>query len=255
MVTSPARGSRSEAGRALPVTLPGASARLLQDALERVPGLKLLSFKPGFAEGGDKGLPAAVVSEAKASPLQPSKGETVYVVLDTTILSTEGLAYIATLARGSTRQDAAQAAAMPNQPDAAEALTGSEERRWGALREGFLREWDSVSAGDLARLTGSKSANLAARAYAWRKAGKVFSVNDGTAERFPLFQIKEGQPRPVVAQVITALGRTLSSWELALWFTTPHPDLGEWRRPIDLIDEQPEAVTGAARSSAGEVVY
>jgi len=112
-----------------------------------------------------------------------------------------------------------------------------------------------VTAPELARLTGSLAGNPSARAYAWRKAGRIFSVNDGTAERFPLFQIEHRQPRPVIADVLRKLGEKMSRWELALWFTTPHPDLANWQRPVDLLDKNPKAVAQAATSSAAEVVY
>ena len=67
-----------------------------------------------------------------------------------------------------------------------------EARRWVEARAAFLAEHESVTAPELARLTGSRSVNPSARAHSWAKANRIFSVNDGTGERYPLFQLREG---------------------------------------------------------------
>ena len=58
-----------------------------------------------------------------------------------------------------------------------------EARRWAQARAAFLAEHESVTAPELARLTGSRSINPSARAHSWVRANRIFSVNDGTGER------------------------------------------------------------------------
>jgi hypothetical protein len=86
------------------------------------------------------------------------------------------------------------------------------------------------------------------------KANRIFSVNDGTAERYPLFQLREGQPLPQLAEILPMLRRKLSNWQIALWFTTPNAWVGGWRRPIDVLTESPSLVLDAAQHEVGEHV-
>ena len=129
-----------------------------------------------------------------------------------------------------------------------------EARRWADARAAFLADHESVTAPELARLTGSRSINPSARAHSWAKANRIFSVNDGTGERYPLFQLREGQPLPQLAEILPILKRKLSNWQIALWFTAPNAWVGDWRRPIDLLTDSPDVVIDAARHEVGEHV-
>jgi hypothetical protein len=82
----------------------------------------------------------------------------------------------------------------------------------------------------------------------------VFSVNDGSRERFPLFQLHEGQPIPAVANIIQLLRPKLSYWQIAFWFTTPNAWTGGWRAPCELLASEPERVVEAARHEVAERV-
>ena len=229
------------------VALRGPGARVVRRALQDAPGPKVIRITSAAPRGGTRADPTVSIGDARTLSLTPGRGRSVYVVLDAaTLTEADRLVVERIIGARSKAREASSGAA----PDGASA-----EERWRALRESFLAEFESVPATELARLTGSQSANPSARAYAWRKAGRVFSVNDGTGERFPLFQLHQGQPRPVVAEVIAALGGRLSPWELALWFATPHPDLGDFRRPVDLLGEVPAEVAVAARASAAAPVY
>jgi hypothetical protein len=129
-----------------------------------------------------------------------------------------------------------------------------EARRWAEARAAFLAEYESVTAPELARLTGSQSINPSARAHSWVKANRIFSVNDGTGERYPLFQLREGQPLPQFAEILPLLKRKLTNWQIALWFTSPNAWVGGWRRPIDALIGSPDVVIEAARHEVGEHV-
>ena len=140
------------------------------------------------------------------------------------------------------------------EPAASVDYRAHEARRWAEARAAFLAEHESVTAPELARLTGSRSINPSARAHSWVKANRIFSVNDGTGERYPLFQIQEGQPLPQLTEILPILKRKLSNWQIAMWFTAPNAWVGGWRRPIDVLTESPDVVIDAARHEVGEHV-
>ncbi|MCY7417798.1 MAG: hypothetical protein LH650_04750, partial [Chloroflexi bacterium] len=80
-------------------------------------------------------------------------------------------------------------------------------------------------------------------------------VPAGSGHRFPGFQFDgSGRPLPVIADVIGTLGAVLSGWELALWFTSPHPDLQD-QRPADVLRDAPDRVRGAAAFTAGQAEW
>ena len=122
-----------------------------------------------------------------------------------------------------------------------------EAERWLKMRSKFLEEYRSVTAPELAIFTASKAKNQSARAHDWVKAGRIFSVNDGAAERYPTFQIREGQPIPQLAEILKVLSGKLSSWQIAFWFTSPNAWTGSWRMPADILASEPGKVLEAAR--------
>lgn len=128
-------------------------------------------------------------------------------------------------------------------------------RRNATAREDLLRDFGALSSAEVAELAGSKASNKAALANRWKQEGRIFSVPFRSSVLFPAFQFDpEGQPRPVIAEVIASLKPTGSDWELALWFTAPTGWLAG-RRPVDLLDDDPAAVAEAARREAAELVY
>jgi hypothetical protein len=111
----------------------------------------------------------------------------------------------------------------------------------------LLREWGAWSAREVAERAGSGAANRSALASAWRATGRIVGVEWNGRTVFPAFQFApDGQPRPVIAQVLSQLRRAeLSDWQAALWFTSPTGWLDD-RPPVELLDEDPEAVVTAA---------
>lgn len=131
-----------------------------------------------------------------------------------------------------------------------------EIRRWKAIREKFLQDYRSVTAPELAELTGSRSRNPSSRAHEWLRAGKMFAVYDGRLARYPLFQIDQmnGTPRPQIKDAIAYLRKQLSDWQIAFWFVTANAWTGDWRCPVDLLETEPERVVEAARHEVEEQV-
>ena len=115
-------------------------------------------------------------------------------------------------------------------------------------------EFGLLSSIQVAELTGSTASNRAATANRLRNAGKAFTVEVEGAQRFPGFQFDDnGRPRPVIADVLAAVGDRLTGWELALWFTGSSDWLGG-ERPADVLDSDPELVVEAARRLADEIL-
>jgi hypothetical protein len=115
-------------------------------------------------------------------------------------------------------------------------------------------EFGLLSSGDVAELAGSTASNRAATANRWSSGHKVFTVDVDGTQRFPAFQFDEsGKPRPVIADLLAAVGDRLTGWELALWFTSSNDWLGELR-PVDVLDSDPELVVEAAARLAAEIL-
>jgi hypothetical protein len=146
--------------------------------------------------------------------------------------------------RASTAELADQMIPDAPVPSPAQALLAQRESqaRWALLEE--FGAWTSEQIAD----NRSSAKNRHALANRWRAEGKVFSVELHGRRLFPGFQFdpETYAPEPIVAEVLAALPREeMSEWELALWWTAAN-DWLDWRRPVDAIDEEPEALTAAA---------
>lgn len=124
----------------------------------------------------------------------------------------------------------------------AESFAARQERRNERARKAFLKEFGSSWSGK-------------AEHEVWEREGRIFTVDHEGTKHVPRFQFDEkGQPRPAVAGVIRALGGKTSNWGLALWLTANSGWLGG-RRPVDLLNSEPERVVQAAESEASELVF
>ncbi|MEI2777348.1 MAG: hypothetical protein V9G19_15505 [Tetrasphaera sp.] len=101
----------------------------------------------------------------------------------------------------------------------------------------------SAQVGDLAESTAE---NRSATATRWRTAQRIFGIKRGGAWVYPGFQFVNGQPSPVIGEVIQAFGSAGDSgWALTLWFTAPNIYLRD-SRPVDQISDNPQGVVEAA---------
>lgn len=125
-------------------------------------------------------------------------------------------------------------------------------RRNAVARAEFLTEFEALDAEGVAHLAGSKAGNRRATASRWQGEGSCFAVEHEGRSVFPAFQFDPatGRPRPAVVPVIRALRAVgLGGWALALWWATPH-DMLDWRRPVDVLVSDPDAVVEAAETDA-----
>jgi len=123
-------------------------------------------------------------------------------------------------------------------------------RRNVVAREALIREFGALTSLEVAE----QDQNKAALAHQWKEEGRIFAVHYLGATCFPAFQFDAaGHPLPVIAGIIEALGHR-GSWQLALWFIAETGWLGG-RRPVDLLECEPETVLEAARNEAAPLLY
>jgi hypothetical protein len=128
-------------------------------------------------------------------------------------------------------------------------------RRNAEERRRFLDEFGALDSEEVATLARSKSANRRSLAQRWRSERRIFGVEIQGRYVYPGFQFdpESGQPKPVIARILKSLPGPLrdGGWQLALWWDNAVDTL-EFRRPVDIVDEDPEAVVSAARAEAAE---
>ena len=119
-------------------------------------------------------------------------------------------------------------------------------RRNAKRRAEILQEFGALTGEQIADER-SRAANRHALAARWRKEGKLFGVPYRGQILYPAFQFDDdGELRPVISRALAALPRDeMSEWEVALWWTAAN-GLLSGRRPVDLLDVDPEALVHAA---------
>ena len=119
-------------------------------------------------------------------------------------------------------------------------------------RESLVSEYGVYTPDEL--FAGSPRADeLADRLLIERRA---FALDRGDDLVFPRFQFSDDlRPLPAIGRVLATLGEgeVVGRWQVALWFTTENPALGD-RRPVELLGTDPDAVVRAAASEFGATV-
>ncbi|WP_157155911.1 hypothetical protein [Diaminobutyricimonas sp. LJ205] len=119
------------------------------------------------------------------------------------------------------------------------------ERFWREVNE----EFGLLGSTEVALLLGSRSG----RSYAarLRSAGKLLAVKRMNKYLYPGFQFANGQVRPVISRLVAAskdLGKSESG--VIVWLMSPTSYLND-RRPVDLLDSDPQKVLETARHAWG----
>jgi hypothetical protein len=128
-------------------------------------------------------------------------------------------------------------------------------RRNAEARSALLAEFGALRSQDVADLAESRASNRAALANRWRTENRVVAVPVGDELLYPGFQFNaEGKPKPAIGPTIDLLRSDphTTDWQMALWFVTPTSWLGA-TRPVDLLDDDPDAVISAARREVSDI--
>lgn len=121
---------------------------------------------------------------------------------------------------------------------------GPVQEAWNeAARAGAIAEFGALTA---AQIDASHRRGTTAR---WLHEQRVFSVPGPDGPLFPAFQFRQGDVRPVIAEILEALDGQLYGWELLLWFTGSSGIL-DGRRPVDVLIDSPDQAVRAASYQA-----
>lgn len=128
-------------------------------------------------------------------------------------------------------------------------------RRNAEARRSLLEEFGALRSQEVADLAESRASNRSALASRWRAEKRTLAVPLGEELLYPGFQFNaDGKPRPVIASALEWLRSDshTTDWQAALWFVTPTSWLAG-RRPVDLLEIDPDAVIEAARREVCDV--
>jgi hypothetical protein len=120
-------------------------------------------------------------------------------------------------------------------------------RRNAEARTQLIQEFGALT-GDQIGEEHSQAQNRHALAARWRKEGRIFGVPYRGQTLYPAFQFDavSGKVKSSTREVLAQLPRDrMSDWESALWWTAANGWL-EDRRPVDVVDDEPDAVVAAA---------
>jgi hypothetical protein len=139
--------------------------------------------------------------------------------------------------------DAASETALPN------GMAPELLNRYEKTREGAVKEFGLLRSEDLARAIHSTAGNVSLVASKWRRKGEIFAVSYGGKPGYFAFQFDPmtGRPKAVIAKIIQAFPPNTDGWRLALWLVSANPRLAN-RRPVDVLDRNPEQVIEAAKA-------
>jgi hypothetical protein len=114
------------------------------------------------------------------------------------------------------------------------------------MRRDFLTEFEMLTSAEVHDRAGYGGLNKAQTANGWKRAGRVLGVPHRGRDLFPAFEFdRDGQPWPMLAQVLAALPDDLSPWQRAFWLVAPLDALGG-AAPIELVRAGDARVLDAA---------
>jgi hypothetical protein len=106
-----------------------------------------------------------------------------------------------------------------------------------AWRQAFMKDVPTWSAEEVAQQGGHQAKNRSAAASRLASDGKIFAVTVGGKLRYPQFQFRHGEPRPIVARILQALGNDSTGWDRAFFFAAPNGYLDD-AKPMDRLDDK-----------------
>lgn len=141
-------------------------------------------------------------------------------------------------------------------PVSSEAL--AEARMMAETRDEVLNSGQFLTAQQIAELAKYSKTNPSSQPTRWKQDGAIFAIRQKGIYYFPLFALNpEDNYRPykAMAEILRILRSvSLSDWGIASWFISDSSYLDD-RAPKDLLANDPERVTAAARDEASEVSH
>jgi hypothetical protein len=121
-----------------------------------------------------------------------------------------------------------------------------------AYRARLIAAVPSLTSAEVHAAAGRRGVNAAQTAAAWKRQGRLFAVPHGGRDLFPAFQFDaDGQPRPLVREVLAALPAELTPWQRAGWFASRNALLDGATPAERIVAGDPGVVAAAAE--AGQI--
>lgn len=114
------------------------------------------------------------------------------------------------------------------------------------LRKEYLDKHRILTSGQIREASGLKTRNPSEPASRWKRQGKIFGVPVGRSDRYPAFQFIDGRPRTEVTEILTALPRSMSPWQIAFWFATGNGWIENDAAPQDAFHDMAGILAAAA---------
>ena len=115
------------------------------------------------------------------------------------------------------------------------------------LRAEYLSEVPTFTAANIHKLMhGSLLNNPSEPASRWRREKRVFAVRKGRAQLYPCFQFADGQPLPVIKQVLKRVPAAMTPWQIAFWFRSGNGWL-DGRSPEEALGDEDRVLNAAER--------
>lgn len=140
---------------------------------------------------------------------------------------------------------------------------GEEHRLRQSTVRAILNEDEWLTAELINTVQLSPPADKSQPAAEWKRGGLVFCVIHDGEERFPRYEFDaKFQPKPVISDILNALGPVADPWKIAAWFHFPNGwianlqpgrDVATPVAPKDALD-RPDDVVAAARKTRGTYV-
>lgn len=127
----------------------------------------------------------------------------------------------------------------------------AQARRNAAERQAFLDAYGALTAEQVADVAESAARNRRQTAHRWASERAMFGIEHRGRIVYPGFQFDPTtrRPWPAVKAALERLPDQLTGWALALWWTTPVCEDGEWVTPVDLLAD-PDRVARLAEAEA-----
>jgi hypothetical protein len=130
-----------------------------------------------------------------------------------------------------------------------ETLSEDLDRGSRAWRENFISHYKGFSAVQVADEAGNGAKNRSAMASRWASEKKIFGVRFQNQTLYPAFQFKDGEPIPVIAEILKEMPPSFTGWDLAFFLTSPNSYL-DGKLPVELLKSKPERLVSLAHAFA-----
>ena len=116
------------------------------------------------------------------------------------------------------------------------------------LRSRYFQETPLLTGAEVRAASGLNPRNKSEPASRWKREGRLFAVRRSGVDHYPAFQFADGAPRPVIREVLAALPKDMTAWQIAMWFASGNGWL-DGDEPQECFSD-PDAVVEAARRLA-----